>query len=81
VLREKGMKLYRIEGNLQALTYALQLGVKSLGTGEHVVAPDGVVQYSPVKKINVQWKVGPMVWREGQEGVIVEETLPCILEM
>jgi hypothetical protein len=81
VLREKGMKLYRLEGELQALGFMLQMGVKGLGTGEYGEGAEGFVQYSPVKKINVQWKVGPMVWREGQEGVIVEETLPCILEM
>jgi hypothetical protein len=81
VLREKGIKLYRIEGELQALGFMLQMGVKGLGTGEYSVGAEGFVQYSPLKKINVQWKLGPMIWREGQEGIIVEEILPCILEM
>jgi hypothetical protein len=81
VLREKGMKLYRLEGELQALGFMLQMGIKGMGTGEYGVGMDGLVEYSPVKKINVQWKLGPMIWREGQEGVVVEETLPCILEM
>jgi hypothetical protein len=93
VLREKGMKLYRLEGELQALGFMLQMGVKGLGTGEYGeggsggygVGVEGLVEYKPLKEVKVQWKVGPMIWREGQEGVqegvIVEETLPCILGM
>jgi len=81
VLREKGMKLYRVEGELQALGFMLQMGVKGMGTGEYGTVLEGLVEYSPIKKIKVQWKLGSMIWREGQEGVIVEEVLPCILEM
>jgi hypothetical protein len=79
VLREKGMKLYRIEGELQVLSFMLQMGVKELGTGEYGVGAEGFVQYSPVKKINVQWKVGWSIWRD--DGTVVEEILPCALQM
>ena len=79
VLREKGMKLYRIEGELQVLSFMLQMGVKGLGTGEYGVVPEGFVQYSPMKKINVQWKVGWSIWRD--DGTVVEEVLPCALQI
>ena len=81
VLREKGMKLYRIEGELQVLSFMLQMGVKGLGTGEYGVVPEGFVQYRPLKEVKVRWKVGAMVWQEGQEGVIVDEVLPCVLKL
>jgi hypothetical protein len=87
VLREKGMKLYRIEGELQALGFMLQMGVNSMGTGEYGgssgygVGPEGLVEYIPLKGIRIQWKVGSMVWQEGQEGIIVDEVLPCILKL
>ncbi len=82
VLREKGMKLYRIEGELQALGFMLQMGVKGVGTGEYGVRADGLVEYSPLKEIKVQWKLGSMIWREGhEEGVVVEEILPCLLRL
>jgi hypothetical protein len=87
VLREKGMKLYRLEGELQALGFMLQMGVKGLGTGEYGegglsgygVGMDGLVEYSPLKKINVQWKVGWSVFTE--DGKEVNEVLPCMLRL
>lgn len=79
VLREKGMKLYRIEGELQVLSFMLQMGIKKLGTGEWEVSPEEYVQYSPLKKINVRWKIGQSVFAE--DGTIVEEILPCILQV
>jgi len=79
VLREKGMKLYRVEGELQALGFMLQMGVKSMGTGEYGTVPEGLVEYSPVKKINVQWKIGWSVFTE--DGKEVNEVLPCILKL
>jgi len=85
VLREKGVKLYRIEGELQALGFMLQMGVKAMGTGEYGVGsgygvgPEGLVEYKPVKEIKVQWKVGWSVFTEdGQE---VNEVLPCMLKL
>jgi hypothetical protein len=41
---------------------------------------DWLVEYKPIKEVKIQWKLGSMIWKEGQE-VIVEETLPCILKM
>jgi hypothetical protein len=79
VLREKGMKLYRLEGELHALSFMLQMGVKGMGTGEYSVAPEEYVKYVPVKQINVQWKVGWSIWRD--DGTTVEEVLPCALRM
>jgi len=79
VLREKGMKLYRVEGELQALGFMLQMGVKGMGTGEYGTVPEGLVEYSPVKKINVQWKIGWSVFTE--DGKEVNEVLPCILKL
>jgi hypothetical protein len=85
VLREKGMKLYRIEGELQALGFMLQMGVKGMGTGEYGgvggygVGPEGLVEYRPLKEVRVRWKVGWSVYTEdGQE---VNEVLPCILKL
>jgi len=87
VLREKGMKLYRLEGELQALGFMLQMGVRRLGTGEYGegglggygVGSEGLVEYKPLKEINVQWKVGWSVFTE--DGKEVDEVLPCMLRL
>jgi hypothetical protein len=90
VLREKGMKLYRLEGELQALGFMLQMGVKGLGTGEYGIGSgehgggygvglDALVEYKPLKEIKVRWKVGWSVFTE--DGEEVNEVLPCILKM
>jgi len=79
VLREKGMKLYRVEGELQALGFMLQMGVKGMGTGEYGVVAEGLVEYRPVKEIKIRWKVGWSIYTEdGQE---VNEVLPCVLKL
>jgi len=92
VLREKGMKLYRLEGELQALGFMLQMGVKGLGTGEYGVVSgehggaggygvglDALVEYKPLKEVKVQWKVGWSIFTE--DGEEVNEVLPCLLRM
>jgi hypothetical protein len=85
VLREKGVKLYRIEGELQALGFMLQMGVKAMGTGEYGagsgygVGPEGLVEYKPVKEIKIQWKVGWSVFDE--DGNEVSDVLPCLLKL
>jgi len=79
VLREKGMKLYRLEGELHALSFMLQMGVKGMGTGEYSVAPEEYVKYVPLKQINVQWKVGWSIWSD--DGREVVEVLPCLLRI
>jgi hypothetical protein len=92
VLREKGMKLYRVEGELQALGFMLQMGVKGMGSGEYGVVPggpggsggygvgiDGLVEYKPIKEIKVQWKIGWSVFTE--DGEEVNEVLPCVLNL
>jgi hypothetical protein len=79
VLREKGIKLYRLEGELQALGFMLQMGVKGLGTGEYGVGLDGLVEYKPLKEIKVQGKVGWSIFTE--DGEEVNEVLPCLLRM
>jgi len=85
VLREKGMKLYRLEGELQALGFMLQMGVRAMGTGEYGVGsgygvgPEGLVEYKPLKEIKVQWKIGWSVFTE--DGKEVNEVLPCVLKL
>jgi len=79
VLREKGMKLYKIEGDLQALGYMLQMGVKRMGTGNYGLEGVGMVMYKPIKSIKVRFKVGWHVWDE--EGNVVDEVLPCVLSV
>jgi len=79
VLRDKGMKMYRLGGELQALTYMLQMGVSRMGTGEYGTEGEKFVEYMPVKKINVRFKVGTSVWAE--DGTEIDEVLPCVLEV
>jgi hypothetical protein len=79
VLREKGMKLYRIEGELQALGFMLQMGVKGMGMGEYGVVAEGLVEYRPVKEVKVRWKVGWSIYAE--DGTEVTEVLPCVLKL
>jgi len=79
VLREKGMKLYRIEGELQALGFMLQMGVKGMGMGEYGVVAEGLVEYRPVKEVKVRWKVGWSIYVE--DGTEVTEVLPCVLKL
>lgn len=79
VLREKGVKLYKIEGDLQALGYMLQMGVKRMGTGDYGLGATGVVTYKPIKGIRLRFKMGWNLWDE--DGNMIDEVLPCVLNV
>jgi hypothetical protein len=77
VLRDKGIKLYRSEVSVQALTWLIQSDVTRQGTGEYGVSTADVFTYKPISSIRVQWKLGWSIF--GEDGVVVDEVLPCFL--
>jgi hypothetical protein len=79
VLREKGMKLYKIESDLQALGYMLQMGVKQMGTGGYGLGMIEMVTYKPIKSIRLRFKMGWSLWDE--DGNMIDEVLPCVLNV
>jgi len=79
-LRDRGIKLYRFNGFISALTYIVPQNVPEMGgVDQYSLTVMGPAEYVPLRKINLKFKIGGSVFSD--EGVEIQETLPCLLEV
>lgn len=79
-LRDRGLKLYRLQGRVVVLTYEIPVGVRSQGSGVYQKLTPATVQYQPLKEIRLKFRVGGNVYSE--DGQLLEsEIFPCLLRV
>jgi len=79
-LRDRGIKLYRFNGHVSVLTYMVPQDVPKMGgVDQYQLTVSSPVEYRPLKKISLKFKIGSSVFSEAGEEI--EETLPCLLEV
>ena len=82
-LRDRGIKLYKVSGRLNCLTFLIPENVEKSQVSGWDLAMWGTdysnILYEPLKRIRLKFKVGYSVF--GEDGVELDEVLPCILQV
>ncbi len=84
-LRDRGLKLYKIEGRLRAWSYELPVNIRGQGSGEYAKLIWGgeevsKIQYKPLREIKMKFRIGGAIY--GEDGVLLEdEIFPCLLRV